>query len=150
MFAQGSQPVDGVDRANDDGVIFRTRGKDFVGEPVDVVCLVRRMVIPTVLELDRNNANVPYTGLAVNVGRGKVVAIGIPSDASDFSTVAVASTLQLTVADKRSCDVLLVDCHVKDLAAFRSRIVQMRPKLTRHKGVSIIVPSEVDDRIFRL
>jgi hypothetical protein len=58
-----------------------------------VICLVWSVVFPAVLELDGYDANVPDAGLTVDIGRRKVVAVGIPSNASDFSLVSVACTL---------------------------------------------------------
>lgn len=63
-----------------------------------MVCLVWSVVFPAVLELDGHDANVPDTGLTVDIGRRKVVPVGIPRDASDFSLVTVACTLELTVS----------------------------------------------------
>jgi hypothetical protein len=74
-----------------------------------VVCLVRGVVFPAVLELNGYDANVPYAGLSVDIGRRKVVAVGIPRNASDFSFVPVACTLELTVPYERAGDVGLVD-----------------------------------------
>ena len=74
-----------------------------------MVCLVWSVVIPAVLEFDRDDTDVPDTGLTVDVGRCKVVAVRVPGDASDLSFVSIASALEFAVANKRSGNVVFVD-----------------------------------------
>lgn len=93
VLAQGGKPVNGIDRADRDRAVFRARGQDLVREPVDVVCLVRGMMFPAVLELDGYNTDVPYACLAVDIGRGEIIAVRIPSDTGDLPAVSVTSTL---------------------------------------------------------
>jgi hypothetical protein len=148
MFTERGESYHRIDGTDGDRVILGTSGKDLVREPVDVVCFMRSVMIPAVLELDRYDADVPDTGLTVDIGRGKVIAVRVPREASDLSRVPVTCTLQLAVAHERSSDVVLVDCGESDLQSVRlpERILTSRLpvfRLTRHECIAIIVPRQI-------
>ena len=109
MLAQDSQSIYRIDGAERYRIILRTSSKNLVCEPVNMVGLVRGVMIPAVLQLDGHNADVPNTGLPVNVGRGEVIAVRIPSETSDLAFMAIAGTLKLSIAYERPCDVVLVN-----------------------------------------